>query len=70
MDGAVELWLIALSVALGILGLAQLLTMLPWPHWVYRRRRLAHEHEYAHNPGDGYFYCVKGKCDARKKLGG
>ncbi len=69
MDGAVELWLIALSAALGVLALVQVATMLPWPHWVYRRRRLAHEHEYAHNPGDGYFYCVKEGCDARKKLG-
>ncbi len=26
-----------------------------------------HEHEYTHNPGDGYFYC---HCGERKKLGG
>ena len=70
MDDPATYWLIALSVALGVLGLVQLLTMLPWPHWVYRRRRLAHEHEYAHNPGDGYFYCSHEGCDARKKLGG
>lgn len=28
-----------------------------------------HEHEYTHNPGDGYFYCNIEGCDARKKLG-
>lgn len=27
---------------------------------------LPHIHEYAHNPGDGYFYCA---CGERKKLG-
>ncbi len=28
-----------------------------------------HEHEYTHNPGDGYFYCAAEGCDARKRLG-
>ncbi len=61
-------WLLGLSVALGVLGLVQVLTMLPRPYWIYRRRRLAHEHEYTHNPGDGYFYCSHEGCDARKRL--
>ena len=69
MDTTVELWLIGLSAGLGVMALAQVLTMLAWPHWLYRRRRLAHEHEYAHNPGDGYFYCSEDGCDARKRLG-
>ncbi len=68
MDAAVELWLIALSAGLALVALAQVLTMLPWPHWVYRRRRLAHEHEYTHNPGDGYFYCSHADCDVRRRL--
>ncbi len=68
MDAVVELWLIALSAGLGLVALVQVLTMLPWPHGLYRRRRLGHEHEYAHNPGDGYFYCVKEGCGARKRL--
>ena len=69
MDVA-QYWLIALSGAVGALALLQVFTMLPWPHWVYRRRRLDHEHEYTTNPGDGYFYCIAEGCDARKKLGG
>jgi hypothetical protein len=69
MDATVELWLIGLSAGLGVLALVQALTMLPRPHWAYRRRRLAHEHEFTHNPGDGYFYCAKEPCDARRKLG-
>ena len=62
------LWLIGLSAGLGALALVQVLSMLPQPHWFYRRRSLGHEHEYAHNPGDGYFYCSAEGCDARKKL--
>ena len=63
------LWLIGLSVGLGTLALVQVLSMLPRPHWFYRRRSLGHEHEYTHNPGDGYFYCSAEGCDARKRLG-
>jgi len=68
VDATVEYWLIGLSAGLGFVFLVQVLTMLPWPHGIYRRRRLAHEHEYTHNPGDGYFYCSHENCDARKRL--
>ncbi len=42
------------------------------PALPYERARgvARHGHEYTHNPGDGYFYCVTEGCNARKKLGG
>lgn len=37
------------------------------PRWVWSKSD--HAHEFAHNPGDGYFYCILEGCNARKKLG-
>jgi hypothetical protein len=43
----------------------------PEPALPYQRTRgvARHGHEYTHNPGDGYFYCVTAGCNRRKKLG-
>ncbi len=41
------------------------------PPLPYERKRgvARHGHEFTHNPGDGYFYCITEGCNTRKKLG-